>query len=130
MNISHMVIAIIVGGYKEVNKVKQCKQCGEFLPLSEDFFYIHAPSKDGFRGVCINCYKQKSKTVKKKDYKKKTVEIDRDLIIKLRKSKGISRDRVSKECNIPYSTYEVIEKKSKRTSFKNWEKIKNFYGLD
>lgn len=47
---------------------KLCLECDEYFPLTEDFFYYVAPSKDlrYFKSICIPCYNYRQSKYKAK----------------------------------------------------------------
>lgn len=40
---------------------KTCSKCGESFPLTNEFWPKRATSKDGFRGQCLNCWREKGR---------------------------------------------------------------------
>lgn len=120
-----MANAITVGGYKEVY-MKQCKKCGEWLELEQ--FYPRQDSKDGYRYKCKKCENEENKKWRKENRNLKTVEIDKDWLIRRRKELGLSRSKVSILTGISIHTYTNIEKVFERTSKDNWDKIEKVLG--
>lgn len=40
---------------------KTCSKCGESFPLTSEYWPKRDTSKDGFRGQCLNCWREKSR---------------------------------------------------------------------
>ena len=131
---------------------KQCKKCGEIYFLSEENFYKHPQSADGFRGICKKCYNEETKERYKhldKEYKRdkitnkeelsklhiisykeyKREEINKEEIIKARKAKGLSRSKIAQELNMSYYTYTSIETRNIKTDKETLNKIREYLGI-
>lgn len=109
---------------------KQCKKCGGIYFLNEENFYKHPQSADGFRGICKKCYNEETKERYKHLNKKyKREEINKEEIIKARKSKGLSRSKIAQELNMSYYTYTSIETRNTKTDKETLNKIREYLGI-
>lgn len=83
--------------------VKECRNCNNVLPLTNEFFYRAANGKDGFNNRCVECIKEYSRKLHASKPKKGRKRLD-----------PLSPTKVCPKCGIEKSKGEYFNNRSAR----------------